>query len=77
MLMPAPTLQMHNQYVRNYINTGQPKILGRMNEFVAVHRDRYVVPVRLQISHVSGIGEDRWAGVGAHLQLAASSNNRW
>jgi hypothetical protein len=51
---------MHNQYVRSYIATGQAKILGSMNEFVAVHRDRYVVPVRLQISHVSGIGEDRW-----------------
>jgi hypothetical protein len=54
---------LHNQYVRNYITTGQAKILNQTLEFVAVHRDRYVVPVRLQISHVSGIGEDRWAGV--------------
>jgi hypothetical protein len=51
---------MHNQYVRNYITTGQAKILNQTTEFVAVHRDRYVVPVRMQISHVSGIGEDRW-----------------
>jgi hypothetical protein len=32
--------------------------MGRQTEQVAVHKERHIVPVRLNISKLSGVGED-------------------
>jgi hypothetical protein len=32
--------------------------MGRTTEHVTVHKDRYVVPILLNISKLSGVGED-------------------
>lgn len=33
--------QNHNSYVRNYITTGQKRMIGIENSFVAMHKVRY------------------------------------
>eukprot|EP00879_Flechtneria_rotunda_P020397 GHRR01021459.1.p1 GENE.GHRR01021459.1~~GHRR01021459.1.p1 ORF type:complete len:889 (+),score=208.65 GHRR01021459.1:224-2890(+) len=57
-LMPAPFSVRHNSYLHNYITTGKAKILDTMREVVALHKDRYVFPVRLTVSRVNGEGPD-------------------
>jgi hypothetical protein len=37
---------------------GRTNIMGRTSEQVAVHKDRYLVPVQLNVSKLSGVGED-------------------
>ncbi|GFH18054.1 uncharacterized protein HaLaN_14791 [Haematococcus lacustris] len=37
---------------------GKAVLLGDVNEFVALHRERYTLAVTLQVTQVSGIGED-------------------
>jgi hypothetical protein len=38
--------------------TGRTNIMGRTTEQVAVHKERYIVPLRLNVSKLSGVGED-------------------
>jgi hypothetical protein len=33
-------------------------MLNKSNQFVALHKERHVIPVSLTVSKVSGIGED-------------------
>ncbi|KAL6757143.1 hypothetical protein V8C86DRAFT_1716601 [Haematococcus lacustris] len=57
-IVPPPFSRNHNNYVRNYIQTGKAKILDQLREFVALHKDRYVKPISVFVTKVSGIGED-------------------
>ena len=33
-------------------------MLDRITEFIAIRRDRSVFPMRLAVTHISGVGED-------------------
>lgn len=33
-------------------------MLDCTTEFIAIHKDRFVFPVRLTVTHLSGVGED-------------------
>ncbi|KAG2450719.1 hypothetical protein HYH02_004557 [Chlamydomonas schloesseri] len=57
-LMPQPFSQRHNGYLRNYITTGKAKILDSVREVVAIHKDRYVFPLKIAVTKVSGTGAD-------------------
>ncbi|GIL79405.1 hypothetical protein Vretimale_18290 [Volvox reticuliferus] len=57
-LMPQPFSARHNTYLRNYITTGKAKILDELREVVALHRDRYVFPIKILVSKSQGNGAD-------------------
>ncbi|KAG2493479.1 hypothetical protein HYH03_008295 [Edaphochlamys debaryana] len=57
-LMPQPFSQRHNGYLRNYITTGKAKILDTVREVVAIHKDRFVFPLKIAVTKVSGTGAD-------------------
>ncbi|KAG2445087.1 hypothetical protein HYH02_008954 [Chlamydomonas schloesseri] len=58
-ILPPPFGEKHHVLVRNYIASGVSHgILDHTNEFVAISKSRQVVPVRLQVSKVSGLSED-------------------
>jgi PAS domain S-box-containing protein len=57
-IMPQPFSSRHNGYLRNYIATGKAKILDSVREVVALHKERYVFPLRLVVTKVSGAGQD-------------------
>ncbi|KAJ9529670.1 hypothetical protein QJQ45_014402 [Haematococcus lacustris] len=57
-IVPPPFSTNHNAYVRNYLETGKAKILDSSRNFVAVHKDRYVIPINVFVTKVSGMGED-------------------
>eukprot|EP00201_Polytomella_parva_P019094 CAMPEP_0175050600 /NCGR_PEP_ID=MMETSP0052_2-20121109/7345_1 /TAXON_ID=51329 ORGANISM="Polytomella parva, Strain SAG 63-3" /NCGR_SAMPLE_ID=MMETSP0052_2 /ASSEMBLY_ACC=CAM_ASM_000194 /LENGTH=1178 /DNA_ID=CAMNT_0016314813 /DNA_START=883 /DNA_END=4416 /DNA_ORIENTATION=- len=58
MTMPPPFSQRHDSYLRNYLNTGEEKVMNRLNEVVALHKDRYIFFVRQVVTKVSGAGDD-------------------
>ncbi|GLI68263.1 hypothetical protein VaNZ11_012618, partial [Volvox africanus] len=57
-LMPQPFSARHNTYLRNYVTTGKAKILDELREVVALHRDRYVFPIKILVSKSQGNGAD-------------------
>ncbi|KAG2482503.1 hypothetical protein HYH03_018578 [Edaphochlamys debaryana] len=58
LLMPQPFSQRHASYLQRYISTSEPHILDTVREVVALHKDRYVFPVLLCVTKLSGIGTD-------------------
>jgi hypothetical protein len=51
-----PVLHMHA--VRTHLATGRRTLLDKTWEFVALHKDRSIFPIRLTVHLISGLGED-------------------
>ncbi|KAJ9529821.1 hypothetical protein QJQ45_022220 [Haematococcus lacustris] len=48
-IVPPPFSRNHNNYVRSYLQTGKAKILDSTRAFVAVHKDRFVLPISVSV----------------------------
>ena len=48
-LMPSPDRERHDNYLSNYMHTGERKIIGIGRVTTARHRDGYTVPIELAI----------------------------
>ncbi|GLI66740.1 hypothetical protein VaNZ11_010687 [Volvox africanus] len=58
MLMPQPFSSRHPGYISRYVQDGSPHILDSVRDMVALHKDRYVFPVQLCVTKLSGVGTD-------------------
>ncbi|GIL45019.1 hypothetical protein Vafri_2438, partial [Volvox africanus] len=56
-IMPPPFSQRHNKYVRQYAHTGRETVLNTVVSLPALHKDRYVIPVRVGVTKVSGAAD--------------------
>ena len=73
--MPPPFSQRHNKYVRQYVHTGRETLLNTVVALPALHRDRYVIPVRLGVTKVSGAADSStFMGV---LEVRGGSGRGW
>ena len=44
--------------MRNHVQTGHSRIIGKTNHFIGLHKDRSVFPIDIKVTHLSGVGED-------------------
>eukprot|EP01098_Paradermamoeba_levis_P011429 TRINITY_DN488_c0_g2_i1.p1 TRINITY_DN488_c0_g2~~TRINITY_DN488_c0_g2_i1.p1 ORF type:complete len:575 (+),score=222.84 TRINITY_DN488_c0_g2_i1:89-1813(+) len=50
LLMPSPFAEEHDSYLRNYLTTNVPKVIGTGREVIAQCRDGSIIPVHLSLS---------------------------
>jgi diguanylate cyclase (GGDEF)-like protein/PAS domain S-box-containing protein len=63
MLMPEPHRSAHDQYLRNYQDTGTAKIIGTGREVEGRRKDGYIFPLELSVTEVNTDGEVLYIGV--------------
>ncbi len=62
-LMPEPDSSQHDQYLKNYFQTGQPRIIGTGREVTGLHKDGGTVPLELAVSEVNYDGRRLFTGI--------------
>jgi two-component system sensor kinase FixL len=63
LLMPHPHRQQHDQYIENYLRTGNARIIGIGRELEARLKDGRTIPIYLAVSEVSLGGERHFTGL--------------
>lgn len=63
MLMPQPHRHQHDGYIKNYLETGNKKIIGIGREVVGCRKDGSPIPVHLAVSEISDGNTRMFAGV--------------
>ena len=62
-LMPDPWKSDHDQYIQNYLNTGEAKIIGQGREVFGRRKDGSTFPMDLSVSKVETEGQLMFTGI--------------
>ena len=62
-LMPDPWKSEHDQYIRNYLDTGEAKIIGIGREVVGRRKDRTTFPMELSVTRLEIEGRLMFTGI--------------
>lgn len=57
-IVPEPHKSNHDQYLKNYMNTGESKVIGQKRKLSVVHADGRELPCELSVTQM-GRGNDR------------------
>ncbi len=63
MLMPEPHATRHDQYLGNYLRTGEARIIGKGREEHGRRKDGSLFPMRLAVTRIELEGEIFFAGI--------------
>jgi PAS domain S-box-containing protein len=63
MLMPAPYRSEHDGYIRNFLTTGERKIIGIGREVVGQRKDGSTFPMELSVGEAKQDGESIFVGI--------------
>lgn len=56
LLMPHSYGAEHSEYLRRYIETGEPRVIGKTRELTAQRKDGRIFPIALSVSSVDHLG---------------------
>lgn len=63
MLMPQPDRDQHDGYLKNYLDGGEPSIIGKGREVTAQHKDGTTFPVDLSVTEIEHEREHLFFGI--------------
>lgn len=63
MLMSHPHDERHNHYLRNYLHTGQRKIIGTGREVLGKRKDGHLIPLELSVSEMKFADKHWFIGI--------------
>ncbi len=76
MLMPPVYADEHDQYLQNYMETREPKIIGIGREVFAQRKDGTTFPVRLSVGEAFQDGESIFVGILSDLTETRETEER-
>ncbi|MEQ6340773.1 MAG: EAL domain-containing protein [Gammaproteobacteria bacterium] len=62
-LMPEPYRSMHDEYLGNYLRTGNARIIGGRRELVGMRKDGFIFPIDIAVSEMRVAGSRRFIGI--------------
>jgi two-component system sensor kinase FixL len=62
-LMPEPDHGRHDSYLKNYLDSGDAKIIGIGREVTALHADGNTFPIHLSVGEIIGDGEAKFVAI--------------
>ncbi len=63
MLMPEPYRSMHDEYLGNYLRTGNARIIGGRRELVGMRKDGSILPIDIAVTEMNVAGSRRFIGI--------------
>lgn len=73
MLMPPPYCEEHDDYLKNYLRTGERKIIGVGREIIGLRKNGQAFPVDLAVSEFTAGGKRCFAGMIRDISLRKRS----
>lgn len=74
-LMPEPHYDRHDQYLRDYVRTGERKIIGIGREVTGKRKDGSTFPMQLSVSEFNLEGRRRFTGIVHDLSKRKSAES--
>ena len=62
-LMPQPYHSEHNAYIKHYLDTNEPRVIGIGREVVALRKDGTEFPIHLSVGEISNLDERKFVGL--------------
>lgn len=75
-IMPPDYAREHDGYIRNYLTTGVPKIIGIGREVHAQHKDGTVIPIQLAVGEARTPDGRQFIGILRDLRFEVAANER-
>lgn len=75
MLMPMHDAVRHNGYVKDYIDSGKPKIIGIGRELRALRKDGTTAPIWLAVNRMMVGGEAKFVGIISDISQKLKTEN--
>jgi len=77
LLMPSPQHEEHDGYIRRYLTTGEPRIIGTGREVTGRRRDGSTFPLHLSVGEMHIGGERKFTGMLHDLTQRKQIESRW
>jgi len=76
MLMPSPHRELHDSYIRRYLETGEKRIIGIGRVVVGLRKDGTTFPMELAVGEVNSAGRRQFTGFVRDLTEHQKSQKR-